>query len=292
VNQHLKPNLLHWPSPGAQKKAYALSDYPRFFVPSWDLTPAPARVDPALKATNGYDFRNNVEGDTYIFLLGEGVESWHSSRAEFVALAGSTPLLPDYAFGTWFTWWHAFTLADCKSNVTRWEDDKLPLDIWALDMNWRNTGEDTTPGETGQTQDHFYDHPNSVRFPGDGPYGSSYTQWFDWLKTQKLRTYFNDHPFPVAARNAGGLQTVRTRAQQPYNHTTVQSHDRAYPHICYTFTHAYSQYATHTPHLHSCTSPQSPEEVAFRWEGLSTWMERGLTFWWFDHNWKFRWVRR
>ena len=35
---------------------------------------------------------------------------------------------------------------------------------------------------------------------GDGPYGSSFTEWFDWIKSQKLRTYFNDHPFPVAAR--------------------------------------------------------------------------------------------
>ena len=31
----------------------------------------------------------------------------------------------------------------------------------------------------------------------------------------------------------------------------------------------------------------SPEEVAFRWNGLSEWMARGLTYWWFDHNWGF-----
>ena len=39
------------------------------------------------------------------------------------------------------------------------------------------------------------------------------------------------HPFPVAGRGEGGLQT-------------------------------------------------SPEEVKFRWEGLTSWMERGLTYWW------------
>jgi hypothetical protein len=103
-------------------------------------------------------------------------------------------------------------------------------------MNWRNTSKDnllpgTGPGhphpEVG-SQDHYYDHPNSNLYPGDGPYGSSFTEWFDWLKGQKLRTYFNDHPFPVAARNEGGLQT-------------------------------------------------SPEEIAFRWEGLTSWMARGLT---------------
>ena len=29
----------------------------------------------------------------------------------------------------------------------------------------------------------------------------------------------------------------------------------------------------------------SAEEVNFRWNGLSEWMDRGLTFWWFDSNW-------
>ena len=67
-----------------------------------------------------------------------------------------------------------------------WQDNKLPLDVWALDMNWRNTSKDNLlpgagPGhpfsESG-SQDHYYDHPNSELFPGDGPYGSSFTEWF------------------------------------------------------------------------------------------------------------------
>ena len=31
----------------------------------------------------------------------------------------------------------------------------------------------------------------------------------------------------------------------------------------------------------------TPDEVAFRWEGLSRWLSRGLTYWWFDANWHF-----
>eukprot|EP00959_Pyramimonas_sp_CCMP1952_P332739 6968007-Pyramimonas_sp.AAC.1 len=70
--------------------------------------------------------------------------------------------------------------------------------------------------------------------PTPGPQGSA--DFFKYLRSKGLRTYFNDHPFPVAGRGAGGLQT-------------------------------------------------SPEEVAFRWKGLTDWMARGLTFWWFDPNW-------
>ena len=61
-------------------------------------------------------------------------------------------------------------------------------------------------------------------------------EWFEFLKEKKLRTYFNDHPFPVA------------------NQTT-------------------------------------PKEVAFRYNGLSEWIGRGLSYWWFDHvrSLSFRW---
>jgi alpha-glucosidase (family GH31 glycosyl hydrolase) len=63
-------------------------------------------VDPALANTNGYDFRNDVMGDVYIFLLGATLDDWHHSRQEFLQLTGPTPQLPDFAFGTWFTYWH------------------------------------------------------------------------------------------------------------------------------------------------------------------------------------------
>merc|ERR1711957_497564 len=76
-----------------------------------------------------------------------------------------------------------------------------------------------------------YTNPNTDLFP-------NFTSWFEFIREHKLRTYFNDHPFPVQDRAAGGGQC-------------------------------------------------SPEETEFRWDGLSSWMEKGLTFWWFDHNWGF-----
>eukprot|EP01062_Namystynia_karyoxenos_P067703 TRINITY_DN6172_c0_g1_i1.p1 TRINITY_DN6172_c0_g1~~TRINITY_DN6172_c0_g1_i1.p1 ORF type:complete len:851 (+),score=211.04 TRINITY_DN6172_c0_g1_i1:93-2555(+) len=212
---------LHWPAPLAAR-AYALLDFPRFYVPEWGPEPAPSgqRLDPALVATNGYDFRNNVRGDTYVFLLGNDSAGWQAAREEFIALTGPTPAPPDYAWGTWFTWHYAYTEEEAKSEIALWDELRLPLDIWGLDMNWRYTDNNT---------DHFYDKPNTELFP-DLANGS--TAWFDYITSKKLRTYFNDHPYPVA--------------------------------------------------------PQTdPQEVAFRWEGLTRWMDKGLTFWWFDRNWKF-----
>jgi hypothetical protein len=97
---------LHWPSP-LSAPAYAIKDFPRFYAPEWGPAvpiPADVNVEPALIATNGYDYRNNQDGDTYVFLLGSDLPSWHSARSEFTTLTGPTPVLPDYAWGTWFTW--------------------------------------------------------------------------------------------------------------------------------------------------------------------------------------------
>jgi hypothetical protein len=243
----LPSNLLHWPSP-LEQKAYALVDSPRFTVPEWGPTPIPpnATVDPALRPTNGYDFRNNASGDTYIFILGSDkatkfdLESWYSSRAEFLQMTGPTPLLPDWAYGTWYTWYIAYTEEEAKEDAGNWTAGKYPLDVWALDMEWRNhTYNDSKrrpPSESCRSQtdssplcqDHFYNAPNTTLFPGLGGPNSSSAEWFDWLHKQGLKTYFNDHPFPVAEQ-------------------------------------------------------ATPEEVQFRFDGLSSWIKRGLDYWWFGN---------
>ncbi|CAK0793240.1 unnamed protein product [Prorocentrum cordatum] len=214
-------HLLAWPAPLAAS-SYALVDHPRFHQPEWGATPVPpkAEVGTGLEPTSGYDFDNGVEGDTYVFLLGDDLDGWMASRAEFAALTGPVPVLPDYAYGTWFTWWHPYDEEEAKDDIEQWDTDDLPLDVWGLDMNWRHVSDG---------KDRFYDHPNTDLF-------SNFDAFFSYLRGKGLRTFFNDHPFPVAGRGAGGLQT-------------------------------------------------SPEEVAFRWEGLTTWMARGLDFWWFDVNW-------
>jgi hypothetical protein len=213
-------NLLHWPSPGAAS-SYAIVDSPRFHVPDWGAAPCcppGVKLPDYQKQSNGYDFgRSDVDGDTYVFLLGKGIDGWNAARAEFARLTGPVPVLPDWAFGTWFTVWIQYYEEWAKDEVTQWITDKAPLDVWGLDVNWRITQPDS--------MDQSYDHPNTSAFP-------DYQAWFGWLRQRGVHTYFNDHPWQQ------GPQT-------------------------------------------------SPEEVGFRWSGLTKWLEQGLSFWWFDHNWKF-----
>ena len=214
-NASLVPgNMLHWPSP-LESPAYAFSDYPRFTVPEWGPTPVPAgaAVPPGTESTNGYDFNNNVARDTYVFLLGTNLAGWWSSRKEFLALTGPTPLLPDYAFGVWYTWYNQYTETRAKDEIGNWTKINLPLDVWGLDMNWRHIGANTSSakerkdsiavcrsqnasGALPSCRSHFYDQPNTDLLPGL-TMGST-NEWFEYLKSIDVRTYFNDHPFPVA----------------------------------------------------------------------------------------------
>jgi hypothetical protein len=159
-----------------------------------------------------------------VFLLGDSLASWYESRAEFLELTGPTPLLPDFAFGIWYTWYIKYTEQRAKDEIGNWTAAKLPLDVWALDMNWRHIGvNDSTKSimycrsqlhNDSGCRDHFYNHPNTDLIPGLASPGN---EWFDYLKEQKLRTYFNDHPFPIATQTSPEEVNFRYVDEHLYN---------------------------------------------------------------------------
>eukprot|EP01043_Picozoa_sp_COSAG02_P110096 COSAG02_NODE_46205_length_351_cov_0.468254_1_plen_72_part_10 len=69
-------------------------------------------IDEPLRSTSGYDFRNTRAGDVYVFILGDDLGGWYRSRREFLRLAGRIPTLPNWAHGTWFTYFHQYTEAE------------------------------------------------------------------------------------------------------------------------------------------------------------------------------------
>ena len=88
-------NLLHWPKP-LSAPSYAIIDSPRFHVPEWATVPwevAGATLPPELRSTNGYDFTNNVHGDTYVWLLGTDLAGWTSARTEFLQVRSTSKLV-------------------------------------------------------------------------------------------------------------------------------------------------------------------------------------------------------
>lgn len=208
--------------------AWAVRDGPRFIPPAWGATPPPANASLGpLTNTSGFDTRAYDGGDVYIFLIpGAGSAStaalngYNSFRSEFFLLTGEVPLLPDWAWGLWFTWYHKYNETEKKQEIKHFQSDNIPLDVASLDMDWRNLSVD------------YKYVVNTDFFP-------NMTEFFQWVHTNKLRIFFNDHPEPFGSEKK-------------------------------------------TP------SPQmSPAEIKFRYDGLTSILDMGLDFWWFDCHWKF-----
>ena len=61
---------------------------------------------------------------------------------------------------------------EARADVEKWEMLRLPLDVWGLDMNWRNVSEQ---------QDRYYDHPATQLLPS---LAGVETGWFDCKKSR------------------------------------------------------------------------------------------------------------
>ncbi len=199
--------------------AWAIRDGPRF-VPSpegaipCDQEAVQAACDPSLRNTSGFDTRNNA-ADVYIFLPGASEEyNYEDLRSEYLKLTGPIPALPNEAFGTWFSWYHAYNQSAAESDIRRWRADDLPIDIWGLDMDWRIWAN----GMEGKG--YFV---NTKLFP-------NISDFYRFAHEHDLVVYMNDHPMANATQ-------------------------------------------------------LSPQEIKFRYDGLTSLFDRGLDFWWYDENW-------
>lgn len=232
------PYQLELPSPAdvyndPKYRAWAVRDGPLFIPPTWGATPPPSDVDLGpLTNTSGFDTRIHTGADAYVFLIpGAGSASsaakagYISFRSEFLSLTGPVPLLPDWAWGLWFTWFHPYNQTEKIAEIKRFQTDKIPLDVASLDMNWRNT-----------TIDYKYAVDTQL-FP-------DMKGLIQWVHDQNMKFFFNDHPAPFGWEKSPG-PVKRVAAQM------------------------------------------SPEEVKFRYNGLSSMLDIGLDFWWFDCHWQF-----
>ena len=100
----------------------------------WPIPDSPLLSPPFFQVnTSGYDIRNDAD-DVYLFVV-RG--DYTALKTAYVALTGPVPLLPDWAFGTWFTEWHNYSQAVAEAEQRRWRTDRLPLSVWGLDVNVR-----------------------------------------------------------------------------------------------------------------------------------------------------------
>lgn len=85
--------------------------------------------------------------DVYVFVHGLD----HAGAvADLLRLTGSTPLVPRYALGNWWSRFHRYSADDYLQLMDRFQESDLPFSVAVIDMDWHVTDVDPRHG-TGWT---------------------------------------------------------------------------------------------------------------------------------------------
>ena len=157
------------PDPGNTPKAWAIADTPRV-VPG-DRGYAPLPEGEADNGYNGWDVDNDAP-DMYIFVP---MKNAKQLREDFVALTGSSEMVPLKALGLWYSCFRAFSEETALEQAQTFRDKGFPLDYFVMDTDWRQGGS------------HGYEI-NTDLLP-------DITRFFDRMHDeQHVNVVFNDHP--------------------------------------------------------------------------------------------------
>ncbi len=101
---------------------------------------------------------------------------------DFQYLCGSTPMLPRFALGNWWSRFYAYTEKSYQDLMKRFEKEELPFSVAVIDMDWHLVEIDPEYGSgwTGYTW-------NRELFP-DPP------RFLKWLHDRGMRVTLNVHP--------------------------------------------------------------------------------------------------
>lgn len=107
-----------------------------------------------------------LQGHTDIYFFGYSHE-FKECIKDFYHLCGSTPMLPRYVLGNWWSRYHAYTQEEYLNLINRFEEEKLPFSVGVMDMDWHWVELDPKYGSgwTGYTwnTDLFPDHVGMLK---------------------------------------------------------------------------------------------------------------------------------
>lgn len=117
--------------------------------------------------------------DLYFFGYGR---AYLDALRDYYRLTGSTPLLPRYALGNWWSRFYRYTQKSYMELMDKFEAKKVPLAVAVIDMDWHLVDIDPRYGSgwTGYTW-------NEELFP-------DYKEFLQWLHGKNLHVTLNVHP--------------------------------------------------------------------------------------------------
>lgn len=132
-----------------------------------------------IKEDGFVEKRKEMEDDLYFWGYGT---NYLTCIQDFYRLCGTTPMVPRYAFGNWWSRYHKYTEESYRELMERFEREKIPFSVAVIDMDWHLVDVEKRCGSgwTGYTW-------NRELFPD--PAG-----FMEWLHKQGLHITLNVHP--------------------------------------------------------------------------------------------------
>lgn len=117
--------------------------------------------------------------DGYLFFYGQ---DYKTAMKAFYDISGKQPRLPRWAFGNWWSRYHAYSAEEYLALMDKFAAQSVPLSVAVLDMDWHLVKDPRvkTSGWTGYTW-------NRALFPDPDAFGRA-------LHDRKLKITLNDHP--------------------------------------------------------------------------------------------------
>ncbi|MGB4661190.1 MAG: TIM-barrel domain-containing protein, partial [Mobilitalea sp.] len=116
-----------------------------------------------------------------IYFFGYGREYLECLK-DFFHLCGSTPMVPRYSLGNWWSRFHRYTEEEYRLLVEKFEDENIPISVAILDMDWHLTEVDPKYGSgwTGYTWNNdFFPDPE---------------HFMKWIHSKGMHISLNVHP--------------------------------------------------------------------------------------------------
>ncbi len=137
----------------------------------------------------------NAQTDYYIFAHGH---DYKGALRDFFRLTGETPLLPRFALGNWWSRYKAYTQREYLNLMKRFIDEKIPVTVATVDMDWHWVDVVEKFGKSAKNQQ----KPKNVSEFMQGWTGYSwntdlfpdYKQFLKTLKQQGFHVPVNLHP--------------------------------------------------------------------------------------------------
>ena len=126
--------------------------------------------------------------DKYIFAFDD---DYLGGLKEFYSLTGSTPVLPKYALGNWWSRYHAYTDEEYLALMDKFSQKQIPLTVATIDMDWHLVKD--VPKEAHKLP-HSFQGPGWTGYTFNKKLFPDHKQFFKDLKARGLAITMNLHP--------------------------------------------------------------------------------------------------